>query len=113
MAAVISAAQRLNLDAITNRVLPTPLELQQDLHALVSEVQQPADGNADDLIGALLVKILVGLQRYAAERLAGESAAAVILGIPTGDVLALASAPGHAKCIDFSTWRSPCPEGPG
>ncbi|MBT4496726.1 MAG: AraC family transcriptional regulator [Gemmatimonadetes bacterium] len=60
--------RRLNLDAITRRVLPTPLELQQDLHALVTEVQQPADGNADDLIGALLVKILVGLQRSAASR---------------------------------------------
>ena len=45
--------RRLNLEAVTRRVLPTPLELQQDLHALVTEVQQPADGNADDLIGAL------------------------------------------------------------
>ncbi len=42
----------------------------------------------------LQVTIDLDLQRYAAERLAGESAAAVILDIPTGDILALASAPG-------------------
>jgi penicillin-binding protein 2 len=41
----------------------------------------------------LQVTIDLDLQRYATERLAGESAAAVILDIPTGDILALASAP--------------------
>lgn len=55
---------RLELDSLVNRVLPTPLDLQQDLHSLVTEVQRPADSNADDLIGALLVKILVALRRF-------------------------------------------------
>ena len=56
--------RRLDLESITSRVLPTPIELQPDLHALVSEVQRPIDSNADDLISALLVKILIGLQRH-------------------------------------------------
>ncbi len=35
-----------------------------------------------------------GLQRYAMERMAGQSAATVVMDVPTGEVLCLASAPG-------------------
>lgn len=62
------ANRRLALEPITNRVLPTPPELQQDLLDLVSEVQRPADGDADDLVNALLVKLLVGLRRSVARQ---------------------------------------------
>ncbi len=59
------SATRLDLDALIDRVMPTPLELQPDLHALVSEIRLPADSNADDLIGILLTRILIGLRRAA------------------------------------------------
>lgn len=59
------SSTRLDLAPMVNQVLPTPMELQPDLHALVSEIQFPADGNADDLIGVLLTKILIGLRRVA------------------------------------------------
>jgi AraC-like DNA-binding protein len=71
--------RRLELETIVNRVLPTPLELQQDLLALVTEVQQPADGHADDLIGVLLVKLLIGLRRSLnREKLAGDRRTSLI-----------------------------------
>ncbi|MEW6753293.1 MAG: helix-turn-helix domain-containing protein [Candidatus Latescibacterota bacterium] len=62
------ANRRLGVGGMANRVVATPLELQPDLHALVSEVQHPGDSNADDLISALLVQILIGLQRQVREQ---------------------------------------------
>jgi len=57
------SSARLELAPITARVLPMPLELQADLRALVTEIQHPADSSADDLIGILLCRILIGLRR--------------------------------------------------
>jgi AraC-like DNA-binding protein len=54
---------RLDLSSVTGRILPTPMELQQSLRDLVSEIQHPADANADDLIGILLTRILISLRR--------------------------------------------------
>jgi AraC-like DNA-binding protein len=70
--------QRLTLGAITNCVLATPPELQQDVLDLVSEVQQPADADADDLVGALLVKLLVGLRRSVTRASASAPALSVV-----------------------------------
>jgi len=55
---------RLRLDHIAQRVLPTPADLRPDLHALVVELQSPG-ANTQELVEALLVRLLVGLCRSA------------------------------------------------
>ena len=54
---------RLDLEPVTRRVLPLSVDLQEDLRALVSEIQHPADSHADDLIAILLSRILIQLRR--------------------------------------------------
>jgi penicillin-binding protein 2 len=51
--------------------------------------REPPEGGKD-----LALTIDLGLQRYAMRRMAGESAATVVMDIDTGDLLCMASAPG-------------------
>ena len=58
---------------------------------VIRELSRNGGQPGDDLV----LTLDAGLQRYVADRLAGESAAAVALDIHTGDVLALTSSPSH------------------
>jgi AraC-like DNA-binding protein len=58
--------RRLKLGALARRRLRTPAELEPDLHALVAEISASPGSNTEELCEALLVRLLVGLQRAAA-----------------------------------------------
>ena len=58
--------RRLKLGALARRTLRTPAELEPDLHALVAEIGASPGSNTEELCEALLVRLLVGLQRAAA-----------------------------------------------
>lgn len=59
----------------------------------------------------LTLTIDLDLQRYAMERMAGQSAATVVLDVPTGDVLCLASSPGFdpnrfVRGVSHADWNA-------
>jgi len=56
----------LNLDNITEQVINLPEFLLQDTQALISEVRSPGEFNAKELANALIVRLLVSLQRNTA-----------------------------------------------
>ena len=60
----------LVLDNLPEKVLATPTELRPDLSALVRELHQPGE-NTYELVEALVVRLLVGLQR--AQQVQGQS----------------------------------------
>ncbi|MHC4608585.1 MAG: helix-turn-helix domain-containing protein [Planctomycetota bacterium] len=55
----------LRLGACLDRVLTAPPDLHADLHALVDELSEPRDVDAEALRQALLVRLLIGLRRAA------------------------------------------------
>ena len=57
----------LDLRGVERRLLVIPAELRPDLHALVAELRHVPGRNTQALIDALAVRLLVGLQRRAAE----------------------------------------------
>ena len=74
---------------------------------VIRELSRNGGQPGDDLV----LTLDAGLQRYVADRLAGESAAAVALDIHTGDVLALTSTPsydpnGFTEGLSRAAWQS-------
>ncbi len=73
---------------------------------VIRELERNEGQPGDDLV----VSLDVGLQRYVAARLANESAAAVVLDVNNGDVLALTSSPSYDpnafnKGISLVAWN--------
>jgi AraC-like DNA-binding protein len=65
----------LDLHAIERRLLVMPAELLPDLRTLVAELRRVPDQNTQALIDALVVRLLVGLQRRAPEASESDRAA--------------------------------------
>ena len=59
----IFSATGFDLDRVAHRVLNLPVELRDDLRALVQEIRQPAGDESWILNGALLTRLLIGLGR--------------------------------------------------
>jgi len=73
---------------------------------VIRELERKEGRPGDDLV----LTLDAGLQRYMAARLADESAAAVVLGVQSGDVLALTSSPSYDpnafnKGISSAAWN--------
>ena len=63
---VVFENYRLNLAGLVKRVVPAPPELRPDLFSLVTELRRPGP-NTTDLVEALLVRLLIGLNRTISE----------------------------------------------
>jgi AraC-like DNA-binding protein len=59
---------RLKLGRLTKRKMRVPKDLAPDLHAFVGEVSRNPGANTEDLVDALVVRLLIGLRRGASER---------------------------------------------
>jgi AraC-like DNA-binding protein len=61
--------KRLNLEPIMRRKLLCPVTLRSDIHALVAELRAGRSAEKQDMILALLPRILIGLRRGVGDRL--------------------------------------------
>jgi AraC-like DNA-binding protein len=60
---VVFENHRLKLDDLAGRVLTPPAELRPELRELAAELRQASCANTEELVEALAVRILIGLQR--------------------------------------------------
>lgn len=60
---IFDAGDAVDLSAVCDRVLPLPVELREDVHALIAEVRRPAGPDARLLSTVLVLRLLIGLAR--------------------------------------------------